>query len=43
MVLSITGLQIYFGQGNHFVEHTHAWFGVLFFSAAVFHILNNWS
>lgn len=42
-VLSITGLLIYFGQGNHFVEHTHAWFGVLFFSAAVFHIINNWS
>ncbi len=42
-VLSITGLLIYFGQGNHFVEHTHAWFGVLFFGAAVFHIINNWS
>ncbi len=42
-VLSTTGLLIYFGQGNHFVEHTHAWFGVLFFSAAVFHIINNWS
>lgn len=42
-VLSITGLLIYLGQGNHFVEHTHAWFGVLFFGAAVFHIINNWS
>ena len=42
-VLSITGLLIYLGQGNHFIEHTHAWFGVLFFGAAVFHIINNWS
>ncbi len=42
-VLSITGLLIYLGQGNHFVEHTHAWFGVLFVGAAVFHIINNWS
>lgn len=43
LVLSITGLLIYFGQGNHTVDHTHAWFGILFFSAAVFHIVNNWS
>ena len=42
-VLSITGLLIYFGQGNHIVDHTHAWFGMLFFAAAVFHIVNNWS
>lgn len=42
-VLSITGLLIYFGQGNHFVDHTHAWFGVLFVGAAIFHIINNWS
>ncbi|GAB4044220.1 DUF4405 domain-containing protein [Spirosoma litoris] len=42
-VLAITGLLIYFGQGSHIVDHTHAWFGILFFIAAVFHIVNNWS
>jgi len=42
-VLSITGLLIYFGQGSHTVEHTHAWFGVLFVAAAIFHIVNNWA
>ncbi|MBO0933813.1 DUF4405 domain-containing protein [Fibrella aquatilis] len=42
-VLSITGLLIYFGQGSHLVEHTHAWFGVLFVAAAIFHIVNNWA
>lgn len=42
-VLSVTGLLIYLGQGNHTIDHTHAWFGVLFFSASVFHIINNWS
>lgn len=42
-VLSITGLLIYLGQGNHFIDHTHAWFGVLFVGAAIFHIINNWS
>ena len=42
-VLSITGLLIYFGQSGHTVEHTHAWFGVLFVAAAIFHIINNWS
>ena len=42
-VLAITGLLIYFGQGTHVVEHTHAWFGILFVTAAVFHIVNNWS
>lgn len=43
LVLSVTGLLIYFGQGNHTVDHTHAWFGMLFFAAAMFHIVNNWS
>ncbi|MEZ0483895.1 DUF4405 domain-containing protein [Fibrella aquatica] len=42
-VLSISGLLIYFGRSNHTIDHTHAWFGMLFFSAAVFHIINNWS
>ncbi|QHW00889.1 DUF4405 domain-containing protein [Spirosoma endbachense] len=42
-VLATTGLLIYFGQGTHPVEHTHAWFGILFVTAAVFHIVNNWS
>ncbi len=42
-VLSVTGVLIYLGQGNHTIDHTHAWFGVLFVSAAVFHIVNNWS
>jgi hypothetical protein len=42
-VLSATGLLIYFGQGNHAIDHTHAWFGMLFFGAAVFHIVNNWT
>lgn len=42
-VLAITGLLIYFGQGTHIVEHTHAWFGVLFVAAAAFHIVNNWA
>ncbi|WP_375445869.1 DUF4405 domain-containing protein [uncultured Fibrella sp.] len=42
-VLSVTGLLIYFGQSNHTIDHTHAWFGMLFFTAAVFHIVNNWS
>ncbi|RYF77734.1 MAG: DUF4405 domain-containing protein, partial [Cytophagaceae bacterium] len=42
-VLSVTGLLIYFGQSNHTIDHTHAWFGMLFFAAAVFHIVNNWS
>ncbi|SFD23613.1 DUF4405 domain-containing protein [Spirosoma endophyticum] len=42
-VLAITGLLIYFGQGSHIVDHTHAWFGILFVTAAVFHIVNNWS
>jgi Domain of unknown function (DUF4405) len=41
-VLSGTGLLIYFGQSNHTIDHTHAWFGILFFGAAVFHIVNNW-
>ena len=41
-VLATTGLLIYFGQGNHFIDHIHAWMGVLFASAAVFHIINNW-
>lgn len=43
LVLSVTGLLIYFGQGAHAVEHVHAWFGILFVAAAVFHIVNNWS
>lgn len=42
-VLSVTGLLIYLGQGNHTIDHTHAWFGVLFVGAAVFHIVNNWA
>ena len=42
LALSVTGLLIYFGQGNHAVEHIHAWFGVMFVGAAIFHILNNW-
>ena len=42
LVLSTTGLLIYFGQSSHAVDHIHAWFGILFFSAAVFHIVNNW-
>jgi hypothetical protein len=42
-VLAITGLLIYFGQGSHIIEHTHAWFGILFVTAAVFHIINNWA
>lgn len=42
-VLATTGLLIYFGQGTHVVEHTHAWFGILFVTAATFHIINNWS
>lgn len=41
--LSITGLLIYFGFKAHAVDHIHAWFGVLFVGAAVFHIVNNWS
>ena len=43
LVLSTTGLLIYFGQGSHPVEHVHAWFGVLFVAAALFHIVNNWA
>jgi hypothetical protein len=43
LVLSVTGLLIYFAQGSHAVEHIHAWFGILFVGAAVFHIVNNWS
>ena len=43
LVLSVTGVLIYFGQGGHIVDHTHAWFGMLFFTAAIFHIVNNWS
>ncbi len=42
-VLAITGVLIYFGQGGHIVDHTHAWFGILFVTAAVFHIVNNWA
>ena len=42
-VLAITGMLIYLGQGNHTIDHTHAWFGVLFVGAAIFHIVNNWS
>lgn len=42
LILGTTGLFIYFGQGNHAIEHTHAWFGILFVSAALFHIVNNW-
>lgn len=42
-VLATTGLLIYFGQGNHAIDHTHAWMGILFFSGAVFHITNNWA
>lgn len=42
LVLASTGLLIYFGQGTHPVEHTHAWFGILFVAAAVFHVVNNW-
>ena len=43
LVLAVTGLLIYFGQGSHIVDHTHAWFGILFVTAAIFHIVNNWS
>ncbi len=43
LVLSATGLLIYFAQGSHAVEHVHAWFGSMFVAAAVFHIVNNWS
>lgn len=43
LVLSVTGLLIYFAQGTHAVEHIHAWFGILFVAAAVFHVVNNWS
>lgn len=43
LVLSVTGLLIYFAQGSHAVEHIHAWFGILFVAAALFHIVNNWS
>ncbi|MDB5242388.1 MAG: hypothetical protein JWP57_3013 [Spirosoma sp.] len=43
LFLSVTGLLIYFGQGSHAVEHIHAWFGILFVTAALFHIVNNWS
>ena len=43
LVLSITGLLIYFAQGSHAVDHIHAWFGILFVAAAVFHIVNNWA
>lgn len=43
LVLAITGILIYFGQGSHVVEHTHAWFGILFVTVALFHITNNWS
>lgn len=43
LVLSVTGLLIYFGQGAHAVEHIHAWFGILFVAAAIFHIANNWT
>ncbi|MFD2933407.1 DUF4405 domain-containing protein [Spirosoma flavum] len=43
LVLATTGLLIYFGQGSHIIDHTHAWFGVMFVAAAVFHIVNNWS
>lgn len=41
--LSVTGLLIYFGFKAHAVDHIHAWFGILFVAAAVFHIVNNWS
>lgn len=41
-VLAVTGLLIYFAQGGHIVDHIHAWFGILFTAAAVFHIVNNW-
>lgn len=43
LVLAVTGLLIYFGQGSHIVDHTHAWFGILFVAAALFHIINNWA
>lgn len=43
LVLSVTGLLIYFAQGSHAVEHIHAWFGVMFVAAALFHIVNNWA
>ena len=43
LVLSITGLLIYFAQGSHAVEHVHAWFGIMFVAAALFHIVNNWA
>jgi len=42
LVLATTGLLIYWGQGSHIIDHTHAWFGILFVTAAVFHIVNNW-
>jgi hypothetical protein len=43
LVLATTGLLIYFAQGTHAVEHIHAWFGIMFVAAAVFHIVNNWA
>jgi hypothetical protein len=43
VVLTISGLLIYLGQATSPVKHIHAWFGILFLGAAVFHILNNWS
>jgi hypothetical protein len=41
-VLGTTGILLFVKQKPHFVEITHTIFGLIFFSFAIFHIVNNW-
>lgn len=41
--LAITGLLLYIKKKPHFVEMTHTIFGLLFITAAIFHLVNNWA
>ena len=42
VVLGTSGILLYIKQKPHFVEMTHTIFGLIFFSFAIFHIVNNW-
>ena len=41
-ILGTSGILLYIKQKAHFIEMTHAIFGLLFISFAIFHFVNNW-
>jgi hypothetical protein len=42
-ILGTSGILLYIKQKAHFIEMTHAIFGLLFISFAIFHFSNNWN